>query len=491
MSEKQIKIDQVPITWFDRLIGFFSPSAQFRRVRSRVNLDMQLRGYKAAKTFKLDDWTSANSGGPNSETKPALKKIRDRARDLIRNDEYAENGLNEIINQTIGWGIEAKIEGRNKSTTKALNEAWKEWALTSLCDYNRQDNFYGLQIQALRTIVESGEVLSYKHTEDDTNSIQLLEPDLLDESQDDETKGFIQGIEFKQGKRIAYYIYEKHPGDSLRTPVKRIDAKFIDHVYKKERIGQQRGVSWFKSGIETLANLSEYERATLIKQKASACFMAFVTQPDSDIGLNSTQVEEKRQQEFTLEPALVRYLNEGEEVQFANPPTVNDTDLSSKYLRRLAKGLGLTYEALTGDYSRVNFSSGRMGHLSMRRNIRTWQWIMMIPNFCNPCFDHFLEWAKVSKGIDVNGANVTWTPPAFESIDPLKEAQANEKNINLGIKSRSECIREQGYDVIEHFEEISEEQKLIEELGIELGQSTQSNEVTNSEETKGDEESTN
>jgi hypothetical protein len=54
----------------------------------------------------------------------------------------------------------------------------------------------------------------------------------------------------------------------------------------------------------------------------------------------------------------------GEDVKFAQPPPQNNGALPDRVLRRIAAGLGITFEDLTGDYSKVNFSSARMARIA-------------------------------------------------------------------------------------------------------------------------------
>jgi capsid protein len=58
-------------------------------------------------------------------------------------------------------------------------------------------------------------------------------------------------------------------------------------------------------------------------------------------------------------------------------------------LRKIAKGLGLTYEDFTGDYSNVNFSSARMAQIEHWHNVEDWRWHLLVPQFCDPVW----KWA--------------------------------------------------------------------------------------------------
>ena len=56
--------------------------------------------------------------------------------------------------------------------------------------------------------------------------------------------------------------------------------------------------------------------------------------------------------------------------------------------------------------------------------------------------------------------------PAWEYIDPVKEANGNKIAIGTRTKSISQCIRETGGEPAEVFAEIAADRKKLKELGI-------------------------
>lgn len=114
-------------------------------------------------------------------------------------------------------------------------------------------------------------------------------------------------------------------------------------------------------------------------------------------------------------------------------------------LRITASGLGITYEALTGDLSNVNFSSGRMGRMEMDRNVSAWQWLLLIPQMMQPLSAWTLEaWPLASSR--ARPASLAWVPPARIVVDPAKEYAAMVTLIRAGLTSRSASIQALGYD---------------------------------------------
>jgi capsid protein len=133
----------------------------------------------------------------------------------------------------------------------------------------------------------------------------------------------------------------------------------------------------------------------------------------------------------------------------------------------VAASLGVTYEALTGDYGNVNFSSGRMGWIEFNRNIELWRWQMFIPQFCMTTWKWFVEAATVV-GVAPRGEYVTaeWTAPRREMIDPTKEFPAMRDAVRSGLLTMSEAVRSMGYDPQNHFEEMQKDNERLDQLGL-------------------------
>jgi capsid protein len=65
-------------------------------------------------------------------------------------------------------------------------------------------------------------------------------------------------------------------------------------------------------------------------------------------------------------------------------------------LRRVAAGIGVTYEDLTGDYSNVNFSSARMARLSHWGNVNDWQMEHAVPAVLRGVWEWAMEAAVIA-----------------------------------------------------------------------------------------------
>jgi len=450
----------------DRIISFLSPEAGARRARARaVEGIIGERKYDGASKGRRNPRANPSTSA-NTEISAAARDLRNNHRDMVRNNPYAKKAVSVIAANVVGTGIKPGIQASGSRAMRATKTAWKMWADTTACDWEGRKTFAGIQRLVVQSIAESGEVFVRARRANAPGNVplklQVLEADFLDTAKDGISTpngGYImQGIEFDAaGQRVAYWMFDHHPGEnrlyrSLTSAP--IPADEIAHIYYEERPGQIRGVPFGASAMLRLRDFDEYEDAQLIRQKIAACFAAFVTDNKDplpgEVNPGSYPIER-------VEPGMIEYLSPGKQVTFGNPPPADGyNDYSRRVLQGVAAGYGITYEALTGDLSNVNFSSGRMGWIEMGRMIADWQELMLVPQLCDRVFSWFQSAGTVA-GLLNGTASATWTPPARMMIDPVKETKGLSEQVRNGFISWQEAVRQMGYDPDMTAEELAQD----------------------------------
>lgn len=470
------------LNWLDRAIGFFSPSAEVRRLQARViSKHLAKRGYEGATRGRRGlNWTTANQSA-DAASATDLPILRARARDMVRNNPYAERGIRVIEANVVGTGIIPTANTRAAGRNEALEKLWIKWGDTTACDFDGTHDFYGLQRLIMKMVARDGGALVRRHFKKPDASknvplqLQVLEMDYLDTRKHGTFNGknaIINGIETDPaGRVVAYWLYEVHPGavvtfQSLRNAFTshRVPASEILHVYRKDRAGQLYGVPWLAPVMLRMKDLDDYEDAQLLKQKISACAVGAIK--DIEAPETSNLTDEEKEAWGRIEPGAWEFLPPGKDVEFFTPPTVQGyAEHTRSVLRAIAVGLGITYESLAGDYSQSNFSSSRMGWLEFNRNITVWRNEIMIPQFCAPAYTWFAIAANMA-GLAQAVTPAIWTAPRREMIDPVKETEAIKAQIRMGTKSLSEAITEDGKDPAVVFQQYAADNKTIDELGL-------------------------
>ncbi|MHB1098257.1 MAG: phage portal protein [Burkholderiales bacterium] len=457
----------------DRIAAFISPGWGYARMQSRARLALAARAFDAArKTARTSGWV-AGSTSANGEIGPASATLRNRSRDLGRNNPYAAKTFATLVSSGIGTGIMAKLEEGQ--------QWWDAWI--EECDADGANDFYGLQALALRTMHESGECLvrlRYRRPSDDLAvplQLQVLEPDYLDAMKSETLKngGWIAGgIEYDAiGRRSAYWLFRTHPGDTtvpMRTMNShRVPAADVIHLYEKTRPGQSRGVPVLAPSMMKMRTLDDYEEAELIRKAIEACYAAFVTTDEPPVMQADRTVADDGKRRQSVEAGMIEYLKPGESVSFGAPsPVQGYAEYLNVQLHAIAAGIGVTCEQMTGDLSRVNYSSIRAGTIEFRRGIEQRIWLTFIPVFCKPVMKAWKNAAFLSGRVDRTDFRVEWTAPRFEYVDPVKDAQGDQMEVAAGMKTWSELVRERGYDPEATLRELQAEQRKFAELGIRI-----------------------
>ena len=226
----------------------------------------------------------APSSDANVELMGSLVWLRNRSRELIRNNPYAVKAVEELAGNAVGTGIVPQAKTGDEGIDKTIDTEWPYFV--EQCDTPKRLDFYGMQALIMRTTAESGEsIVRFRPRLAEDNlrvplQLQLLEADFLDQYR---TMGTVsghvmQGVQFDLiGRRVAYWIYTYHPGGVLILNPRGgilsqpVPANQILHAYRVLRPGQVRGVPWLAPVMLALRDLDDYADAERVRKKIEAC----------------------------------------------------------------------------------------------------------------------------------------------------------------------------------------------------------------------------
>ena len=446
-----------------------APSAQILDLHGHP-LSSRAQYDGATLTRRTTGWHTRASG-PNTEIDGDLQRLRDRHRDLARNNPWVRRAISAIVINTVGDGIRAQWDD------PVAQQLWTDWFESTAIDADGRLDGYGLQQMILRTTVEGGAALIRKRPRrlDDRAGlplplqIQLLEPDFIDHARTRllEQGHITQGVQFDPfGRRTAYWLFPEHPGDPLGRAGLMAEprpAAELSHIYRLERPGQVHGVPWGTGALLRARMLDDYQDAQLERQRLAACFMAW-RRP----GLDAPSIEGQDDYTFSdkIEPGIIEDLPPGWDMSFADPPQpANDAEFIKAALHAIAADYQIPYEILTGDLSEVNFSSARMGFSEFSRSVDTWRWQLIKPLALDPLVRWFRE-AAALLDIHIVQEQPLWTAPAKIMVDKTREIPALIKELRAGLISIPQAIRSLGHDPATTAHEQAEFIALLDELGL-------------------------
>lgn len=475
----------VSANWIDKAIWFLDPQAGLRRIKARAVTDQMLRYEGGNRGRRTSNWFAPGTSA-NAEIGPDLPYLRARSRDLARNNPLIRKALRVLVANTVGEGIRPEADTGDPVLNAQIDAAFAIW--NKECDADGQLDFYGLQQLIDRTIKESGEVVirdRFRYSSDGFHvpyQLQVLEPDYIDSNRQwwpNEYQGAtIAGVAFDPlGIRRGYWLFPWHPGDVVKSVndgfVSRlITADSITHVYEKERPGQVRGVPWFAAIMLPAYDLDGYEDAERMRKKIEACLSVFIEQAEGVEGapISTTSTDQKTGNRIeTVEPGMVEYLKPGEKISVAAPASTGGYgEYVSKQHHVLAAGAGVMYEQMTGDLSLVNYSSFRAGNLEFRADVEAYRAKTLIPMGLQPLWNKFIDAAVAAGKVRAANYGCKWTSPAWQSVDPEKDATANLLEVRTGRKTWAASVVEQGLDPAKQMAAIVAFNKSVDANGVVL-----------------------
>ena len=443
-----------------------------------VKTKRQKRSYAGANQGRLFADFMASRSTADSELRASLEVLRDRSRDLVRNNEYARRFVNLMKTNVVGdRGFTHQVRARNDD--QSLDAPGN-------CDVTGQMSWLDVQRFAIESLVRDGECFirlvrlpEYKHS----FSLQFIESDYIDVEKNGRTdNGEIRmGVEFnKLGRPVAYHVLLNHPNDQLfnsnpsARKIERIPAADIIHLYIPSRTHQSRGEPFMTPAIAGLKMLHGYREAELIAARAGAAKFGVITTPDGDEFSGDSETDDEVPI-IDMSPGSTFQMPAGHDFKLIDPthPGSQFAEFEQAILRGVASGLNVSYTSLSNDLKGVSYSSIRQGTIEERDHYKTLQ-SFMIQHLCEPIFRAWLsqimafensmpiksdKYGKFADAIAFRGRGFAW-------VDPAREISAHVMALSNGIVSMNDVAANYGRDVEELFSQIQADKEMAERFGL-------------------------
>jgi len=487
--------------------------ANFRN-RRRLKAAFARRALEVAQTPAWTASWGSSTDTLNLDLQSGLATAVARSRALWRNNDYARRYRSLLLNNVLGPSglkLQMRMQLRNGRPNDAVNlrleEAWTDWGKIGHCDVTGKLDWASVESLALECLARDGEYL-IRHVLAGPHGyqVQVIDPTLLDVSlnqQMSEGRRIVMGVEIDQfGKPLAYHLRNGGRTEfSTASPYAhtRVPANQIIHEFEAEEPGQVRGWPWTGTSARRLFLAQDFEQAAAVASSNAAKRVGFFVSPTGEAppGIADTIVngvlEMAKAQGKTLSAEEIEQLTAAAQKYATAVPGTFDT-LPSGYdfrpfesdyphvshgeyikacIRGVASGLGVSYVSLGNDLESVNYSSARVGILEEREQFKRLQ-ARLTARLHAQVFAAWLPHAMLRveslRTLDSGRqsqylAAATWQPRRWQGIDPVKEAQAAETNLKLGLTSRRRLILERGEDPDEVFNEIEAEAEMFGPVG--------------------------
>lgn len=329
------------------------------------------------------------------------------------------------------------------------------------------------------------------------------------------------GVELlKDGEAVAYHIRQTHENDvnsvSLAgtagvwdriTKVNEFGWRQVIHIFEADSPDQTRGFSAFASTLQKMKMMDMQEDLELQLSQLSTAFAMYIKTPggrakaEQIMGTNDAE-EFARFMGDIMDMQSAHYGAAGVNINGVKLPVLapdddigvvashnqptNHEQFKDGLNRQNARGLGMSVEEYTGDFTKNSFS-GMKGVMSM-----SWQLVKakreaIINKLATLMFRLWFDEAIVRgtitppPGVDYWPSNdpvmgqrfawltkATWIGSGKLVIDEYKQAKANETALGTHQASLSDVLAESGTDIESHLDTAVRERQMFIERGLPL-----------------------
>jgi lambda family phage portal protein len=466
-------------TLVDRVVEYFDPVAGVRRSQARLATAMVDSYQGASKSRRATKEWRVSGGDANADSLPELEDLRERSRDLIRNEPLATGILATKVRYVIGGGlrmhprIDRQVLGISDEAAEVYEEQlqreWEAWAETPECDLARSLNFYEMQALSWRSTLENGDVFALLPMLERPGSpyalkVQLVEADRCsnpDGRRDDNQ--FAGGVEHDTvtGAPVAYHFQRTHPGalSGVKREWDRVAAygeasgrRQVLHLYRKLRIGQSRGVPDLAPVIELFKQLSRYTEAEIMAAVVNAMLTVFIETGPGTTGLGPMSPTSETgaasgDDDVKLAPGAIVELKHGEKISAVNPARPNSQfdPFMLAIIRRVSVALEIPYEIAILHFTSSYSASRAASNEAWRFVITARPWV--IRNLCQPVYEAFVNEAVMRGRVGLPGflradpvvrrawLGAQWLGPGRIQIDEKKEVEAAQLRIDSNLST--------------------------------------------------------
>lgn len=500
-------------------------------MRDAARRKMAMSAFSGARS---DHASMANWRPPRISGQAAISADRmpltDRINDLVRNNGWASAAVTRFLDNIVGsgWTLAAKPDhvalGITREQANAIGEQiealWRGYAQDDSgfwCDAERQGPMASVLGRAVRSRFTKGEIfglMAWRPAPTGfATAMHVIDPQRVSNPFNRPDSATLRdGVEVDDyDAAVAYYVQKAHPGDLYTVSGlngwtwDRIAREtewgrpVVVHAFDPQEPGQKRGISAMTPVIQKLKQISDYDDYELQAAALNAILGVFVTTPfDPDemlenIGSEGTGAavaavyEAQRAAQgayyeaapIALQGAQVNFLNPGEQIQNVRPehPINGHEQFVTTALRAVASAAGVTYEQLTMDGSKLNYSSIRAMLLEIYRSF-TSRKAGVAAQFMSPWYRAWLE-----EVFDRRLVRLPAGAPSFEAmpqawsrcdwigvgkgwVDPQREAEAAALRVSSGLSTYERECAEQGLDWREVMLQRAREREFAMSLGL-------------------------
>jgi lambda family phage portal protein len=462
---------------------------------------------------------------PNHDTQWERDEYVGRTRDLVNNSSWAAGAVDRVVANVVGFalrfssrhGVMAKLLGIPVETASILStqveRALQTWGNDPLgrCDWHGRMTAGEMIALAYRHRYVEGRGLGVLRFDETPRpgwkwrtSLQLVDPDRLSQPLGvPERPELSRGVETDGREIVAYHFREAHPADRTaygkqlrweRVPARHDYGRpIVLDLRATHRAGELHGVSPFVAVLRRFKALDRYTEAEIQAAAVNALFAAVFkttrSSGDAADALNVKALDEHAGARAAFygsdarlsDGSKIAQLYPEDELQMLTTPrhVASYQGFASTTLQAIAAGLpGCSYETLSMDFSKTNYSSFRGAQNEAWKAILN-ERALVVQQFAVPMALAVIEEAIDNGDIDVppdcpelyecpaGWLAGRWIGPGRGYVDAVKEVTASAMKIAGGLSTlEDETLENTGGDYEANVEQLAYEKELFAKSGL-------------------------
>ena len=444
------------------------------------------RGFDAARQDRHTEGWYGDFGISQWDIRHQLRVVRNRAREMWKNDPYltrwgaicrnniiGADGI-QLVMDVADWGVDPKTKEYTKRPDRMANEIiqrdFRRWASKpEYVDAAGRKDFAMMQWHAVIDWHREGEALfrllpGFGYPQNPfAFSLARIRPDSLALEYSFEMpdgNNVYNGVHVNRwGRVLGYWFYTVQLATGIWSGEKiYIPADEIVHIYDEDYEGQTRGFPLVACVLRSIKMLYGYDEAELIKARLQSMNSGTWVQKDGAIDpehiADPDDEDERSQFMQTREPGEDRIAPDGYDYKQDSPTAPNSVypTYHMELVRRIAGGLETAYHSLANDPSNVNMNAGRLASLEDRESWKVKQHMIDV-QMVSPIFSRPRGWLTMylSSGISplpfskrARFDAATWRGRRWPAYDLNGEVTFNEWAVKHGITTDTTLAAEAG-----------------------------------------------
>lgn len=435
------------------------------------------------------DWQGSNADYHVRRDIDLLRLI-ETARDMARNDPLIGQAVARLTGCVLQDGIRVDPRTGEHQLDADLLGRWKEWSQdANKCDDAGEHDFQAIARLAFQQTIIDGDTIILPLRNGRLQSVEahrlrtprnvrgtdnIINGVEVDKATRRRTRYWLANVDVNPFRALDQSSFGKH---DVRTPDGRLRILF--HLYTARRVSQTRGVTALAPIQYMIKSLNDLQYAHLVQAKVATMWgfireqsianLAPTKEPQLGSARTETRADGSQVTIEELEPGQAYKTLPGEKIVpwSSNVPNPEFFQHATLIIAIIAINLDLPMHAMMMDPTKTNFSGWRGAmNLAQKGFKRLQNW--MVDRLFRPTWTwKVTQWMAEDPAmrtqasvLDLAGRSifdVAFKLPAWESIEPFKDAQALQLRMTTGQISPRRALAELGLDHTDVINETTED----------------------------------